>query len=141
MCKGLVLLLLLVAVGLPGCLGLTTAPVQPPHGAIYTRIRAPLTVNYHNTKVADTQAQPATEEVNGIFGRYTAKAAGCKVGTASTTYLSIPLWYISLDFAWDRCDIETAAKQGGLQKVHYADYEVEEVLGIFGRFTVRAYGE
>ena len=139
--KRLVLLLLLVAVGLPGCYSMTTVPVQPPYGAIYTRFRAPLTVDYNGTKVAETGAQSATEEVSGLFGRYTVKAAGCKVGTASTTYLSIPVWYTSLDLAWDRCDIEAAAKQGGIQKVHYADYEVEEVLGIFGRFTVRAYGE
>ncbi len=139
--KRLVLLLVLVAVGLPGCLGLETAPVQPPRGAIYTKIRAPLTVNYRGTVVSTDSAvsPPALGGMGTALGG--AALAGSKVGTASTTLLSIPLWYTSLDFAWDRCDIETAAKEGGLQTVYYADYEVEQVVGIFGRFTVRAYGK
>ncbi|MHC4789028.1 MAG: TRL domain-containing protein [Planctomycetota bacterium] len=37
--------------------------------------------------------------------------------------------------------MEHAARNGGLTKVHYADYEILEILGIFGQFTVRAYGE
>ncbi|MCK4376192.1 MAG: hypothetical protein KAX19_12715 [Candidatus Brocadiae bacterium] len=28
-----------------------------------------------------------------------------------------------------------------MTKVHYADYEILEILGIFGQFTVRAYGQ
>jgi len=117
--KGMVFFLLLAfVVGLAGCQSLIKTPVRPPQGWIYTKVRAPLTVNCHGTKTA-----------------------GNKVGVATTTFLSIPLYYVSLDFAWDDCDVKKAADQGGITTVYYADYELEQVLGIFGRFTVRVYGE
>ena len=101
-----------------GC-ALSGAPVSPPGGLLFSHYKAPLTVDFDKTKVCD------------------------KVGHASTFYLKIPYVssFVDLSFAWNRCDIDAAAKQGGLGTVHYADYEVFTVLDVFGRFTVHAYGE
>jgi hypothetical protein len=100
---------------LAGCV-LQKTPVVPPVGALYTEYTAPLTVNFNNTKVS---TKPP--------------------GSSSTMYIHIP--YIDLTFAFDQCDIQTAAANGRLTTVHYADYKIMSVLGIFGEFTVYAYGE
>jgi len=117
--KRTVLFLLPALVGLCAGCALSRTPVAPPAGAIFTHYKAPLTVDFDNTKVCN------------------------KVGRASTFYFRVP--YVSslvdLSFAWNRCDIEAAAREGGLRTVHYADYEVFQVLDVFGRFTVHAYGE
>ena len=99
---------------LTGCMQHQT-PVRPPEGGLYTGYRAPLTTNFNNTKL------------------------GTKVGVARTVYISIPFLWI--DFALDSCDIRTAARNGGIKTVTYADYEVQKVLGLFGEFTVRVHGD
>lgn len=37
--------------------------------------------------------------------------------------------------------IETAAKNGGITKIHHVDHEVYNVLGIYAKFTTVVYGE
>ena len=37
--------------------------------------------------------------------------------------------------------IETAMKNGGITKVYYVDWEVENILGIIGKYKVIVYGE
>ncbi|MDL2124517.1 MAG: TRL-like family protein [Deltaproteobacteria bacterium] len=37
--------------------------------------------------------------------------------------------------------IEAAKKDGGITKVHHVDWEVENILGIFGKYKVTVYGE
>jgi hypothetical protein len=108
------LVLAAVAALCTGCVA-WKAPVVPPSGAIYTHYKAPLTLN--------DQPAPLCE----------------KSGKSSTSYLA--LFYPAYSVAWADAAIETAAKEGGLQKVHYADYEVLSVLGIYAEFTVRVYGE
>ena len=61
-------------------------------------------------------------------------------GSSSTFYFKEPILGL-FDFAWDDCDIETAAANGGISTVHYADYSVMQLLGLFGRTTVTAHGE
>ena len=113
--KLLVLLLLpALALSLAGCVAHRT-PVRPPEGLLFTQYKAPLTVNFENAKL------------------------GTKTGVAKTMYIFVP--FIGIDFAWSRCDIEAAAKNGGIQTVTYADYEVIKVLGLFGEFTVRAHSD
>ncbi len=102
-----------VAVLSSSCAAPWRVPVDPPRGMLFTHYRAPLTANFGEVPVSD------------------------KVGTASTFY--VDLW--GYDFAWDDVSIEAAAREGGLSRVHYADYEVLQILGIFAQFTVRAYGE
>lgn len=89
--------------------------VKPPVGVLFTQYSAPLTA-----------------EPNGA-------PVGAKVGIASTLYVRDPL-ITGFDVAWDDASIEAAAEQGGLSEVFYADYEVTQALGVFGRFTTRAYG-
>jgi hypothetical protein len=95
-----------------GCAGFR-APVIPPHGIIFTKYSAPLTVPVSKT--------PAT---------------GGKVGKASTIYVGF-----YLDVATGDASIQAAAKEGGISKIYYADYEIVEVLGIFWQFTIKVYGE
>ncbi len=37
--------------------------------------------------------------------------------------------------------IQKAAHNGGITKVHYADYRFENILGIYAKFTTVAYGQ
>ena len=89
------------------------APVVPPPGLLFTQYRAPL-----------------TPEVSGV-------PVTTKVGIHNSRFFGLSQY----SFAWDDASIAAAAKQGGLSKVYYADYEVLNVLGIYAEFTVRAYGE
>ena len=43
--------------------------------------------------------------------------------------------------AWGDCSIETAKKNGGITKVHHIDFDVNNILGIYGKYTVTVYGE
>jgi hypothetical protein len=97
---------------------LAKAPVVPPVGLVYEHIKAPLSVNYK-----DTQVNPG------------------KVGSVKTRYFcGWPLIFNS-SFAMDDASIEAAARQGGLDEVAYADYEMMNVLGVYSEFTVHAYGK
>ena len=111
---------LLMALGLSlflasGCITFKT-PVAPPPGLLFTFYKAPLTTEYHPTPICD------------------------KRGEASTFCVRDFVW-TGLTIAWDEADIDTAARNGGLQTVKYAEYEVLIVLGLFGKFKVIAYGE
>ena len=37
--------------------------------------------------------------------------------------------------------IKTAAANGGITKIKYVDYEVENILGIYGKYTTIVYGD
>jgi hypothetical protein len=110
------------SLGLTGCggrLGDYRAPVVPPQGLIMTDVCAPLTVDFDKTPVCT------------------------KEGTASTYFIRIPVTLVShwLTFGWGEADIKTAAAHGGLKTIAFADYQSLVLLGVFGRFTVKAYGE
>ena len=64
-----------------------------------------------------------------------------KVGRAGTSIVVIPLFFVQLDFAFGDASIDRAAENGNISRVHYADMEYTQVLGIFGRYEVIAYGE
>ncbi len=38
------------------------------------------------------------------------------------------------------CSLETAARNGGITEINYADYSFYNVLGVYMRFTVTVYG-
>jgi len=65
---------------------------------------------------------------------------GQKKGTASTFYVRDPI-FTGADLSWDDASIAAAAENGKLHSVYSADYEVIQILGVFGKFTVTAYGE
>jgi len=37
--------------------------------------------------------------------------------------------------------IETAKQNGGITKVHHVDWDVENILGVYGKYKVIVYGE
>ncbi|MBC8234123.1 hypothetical protein H8E77_31640 [bacterium] len=64
----------------------------------------------------------------------TANSNYSKVGTASCESI---LGLIATGDA----SIETAAKNGGITKIHHVDYESKSILGIYAKYTVIVYGE
>lgn len=44
-------------------------------------------------------------------------------------------------FAWGDCSITAAAADGGLKRVDYVDYSYDNIIGIWQKATVTAYGE
>ena len=44
-------------------------------------------------------------------------------------------------YAWGDCSVTAAAREGGLKRVDYLDYEYDNVIGIWQKVTVTAYGE
>jgi hypothetical protein len=89
---------------------------MPPLGLAFANQRAPLTIDFDETPI------------------------GSKHGTAAVTFVQDPL-LTGINLAWGDASVETAAEEGGINTVHYADYEVLNVLGIFVRFTTHAYGD
>jgi hypothetical protein len=57
-----------------------------------------------------------------------------KVGTAESNSLFALV-------TWGDSSIQTAAKNGGISKVKYVDYEVQNILGIFGKYTTIVHGD
>lgn len=100
--------------------GLTShkAPVNPPGGAIFAHVKAPLTANYDGNA---------------------AGAATMKTSSSQTKFLNVPIagqW----SFSWDDAAIGQIASSAGMTSVAYADYEVMNILGIWQTFTVHVYG-
>lgn len=113
------LVAIILALGLIAGTGCTMyrAPFQPAHGLLVSSVKAPLSVDFDRTEVAGN------------------------TGTASSMFVSIPFTDNLLSFAWNDCDIASAARNGGLDQVEYADYEFLQILGLFGRMTVVAHGK
>ena len=111
------LLLAAMAVAFSGCgTGLyPRVPVKPGPGFIFASYQAPLMVNYDKTKVSK------------------------KHGEAWTYYIYEP--FLGTSWSWGDASIEAAAAKGGVKTVNHADYKWLGVLGMFGQFTVTAYGE
>ena len=112
----LLLMLLLVATMLTGCLH---APVRPPSGLLFTQHKAPLTTDFDNTRI------------------------GSKTGRSSSLFFMEP--FLGTSYAWGRAGIQSAVeearKSGNIETVSYADYEYLSVLGIVKIFTVEAHGD
>ncbi|MBM3334176.1 hypothetical protein FJY63_05900 [Candidatus Sumerlaeota bacterium] len=115
--RQIALLVVLVAglTSLTGCTIAYVTPVRPPTGVFISTFKAPLSVDFSSTPICE------------------------KRGSASTFYFRDPI-FTGLDFAWGEADAHAAAAQGNLKTVEYADYELLGILGIFGKFTVTAYG-
>ena len=115
---GLAILFLLLANGCSyNARSFPRVPLAPPPGFVFTQIKAPLSLDY-----AATASQPP------------------KTGSAMTHYVGLP-FYDVISFAWnDTANVETAARNGGITEIEYADYELLQVLGVYSQFTVHAYG-
>ena len=87
------------------------APVMPPVAGLVTSVEMPLTTNVGPNTPVSTKQGSAT--VMNVLGILTVGNAG----------------------------LDAAAKDGGLQQIHYADYSYFNLLWIFQTFTTTAYGE
>ena len=118
--KPLVVLVLLGSVLLlTGC-GMYLAPVKPPLGGAISTFKAPLTVNFNDTPVSGDLKHASKKK---------------------TQYLFMTLF--APDFAWGEVDVPRIARDAGITKVSYADYEVlyiNLILFIYAEFTVHVYG-
>ena len=61
-------------------------------------------------------------------------AIPAKEGTATTECI------LGLVLTGD-AGLKTAAKNGGISKIHSADYRLKNILGIYSKFTTIVYGE
>ena len=95
-----------------GCQVGPIAGVVPPPGYILTDIKAPLSANNQGVTIG-----------------------GAKVGKAEVKQY---IWIVTTG----DCSLMAAAKDAGITKVTYADYEYFTVLsGIFSRFCVVVHGD
>jgi TRL-like protein family len=61
-------------------------------------------------------------------------AAGTKSGEATCTSILILV-------AMGDCSIQAAKSQGGIKRVAYVDRKVENILGVYGKYTTIVYGD
>lgn len=106
-----------------GCGAAYKSPVIPPQGLIYTQVKAPLDYDFNATTAKNEE------------GRRLRK------GRSHTKYIFVPLLIINFDVAWGDAALGEAAKDGNLSIIHYADYEMMHVLGLYAEYRVTAYGE
>lgn len=93
-------------------------PVLPPQGVLYTNTKAPMSVHWNQTPV------------------------GGKEGTSVAYSVGVPfLFGGTLRIAWGDGSVETAQKNGGIEKVNYTEYTSMSILSVFTRTTVHAHGE
>ncbi len=94
------------------------APVTPPLGRFVSVYRAPLSVGPCEIPPRRlTVGKSKTQRFHDIF-------------------------ITGLDYAWGDASLEEAIEDGELTRVYYADYETLVILfGLYGQFTVYAYGE
>lgn len=112
----------MVTLGVPlilstGCAGSFNyqAPVVVPSGAIYQKTIAPLS---HKTPFQVSE----------------------KVGTAKAEYLYVPIHPV-LSVSYGDASVNSAAKNGGIKKIHHVDYQRTNILGIYSTIEVFVYGE
>lgn len=110
-----------VVLGLPlGCVAYE-ASVVPPRGVLIEHITVPLTTNMKST--------PCGKLVK-------------KYSKSKSYYLHDP-FFSGLDFSWhlDGDYIARLAREGGITKIAYADYELFGVLDVYAKFTINIYGD
>lgn len=101
-----------------GCASPVSAPVEPPAGALFAYYSAPLETNFENTPV------------------------GSKTGIAQLHFFREPFsGYRVPIVTLAEASLKQAARDAFIDRVHYADYEVLNVLGIYVQVTVRVSGD
>ncbi|MEM7260504.1 MAG: TRL domain-containing protein [Planctomycetota bacterium] len=113
--RGLTILTLLSGLLLAGC-SISRVPFHPAPGFVFTNVDAPLTLDLRG------------------------QSRGTKMGTSSAYFVGFPLLPV-LSVGIGDASLEAAMAEGGLTRVHYADYHQFQILGVFGNFEIRAYGE
>jgi len=70
----------------------------------------------------------------GAIGAGSGDVSYSKVGKAMSTSI---LGLVAMGDA----SIKTAAANGGITRIKYVDYEVDNILGIYGKYTTVVYGD
>jgi len=70
----------------------------------------------------------------GAIGAGSGDISHSKVGKATSTSI------LGLVATGDS-SIKAAAANGGIKKIKYVDYEVENILGVYGQYTTVVYGD
>jgi hypothetical protein len=96
--------------------------VQPPGGRLFTLQKAPM--------VCRCWAPGGVR-----------RSPDLKVGTASAANVVVPRTSGLLSAGWGDVSLQTAAANGGISTIHYADYQVLSILGVYTQATVYVYGE
>ena len=69
-------------------------------------------------------------------------ATSPRTGRSSAKYIGIPIPFIGyFDFAFGDGDIATAARDGGISRIDYVDYEFTCVLGIYSHLETIVHGD
>ncbi len=92
------------------------SPVIPGSGALFTNYKAPVQVNFDATP------------------------RGSKHGEGVVTYVREP-FFTQFDIAFGDVSLAKVAADSGITKVHYTDYEVLSILGIYVQFKLHACGD
>ncbi len=92
-------------------------PLIPPQGFLFQQVQAPLSLDFDNTEAN----QPLT-------------------GSSTTHFVAFPFYQQLSVSVMDPASVELAARNGGIKEIVYADYETFNILGVYSRFTVNAYG-
>jgi hypothetical protein len=108
---GLWIFCLILTLGFTGCATGPRAPFVPSQAMLLTATVAPLSTEFNDTPVDEL-----------------------RVGTASTTN-------ICGLFAIGDCSLYTAARNGDLKTIVFADYENFSFFGLYQSTTVRVYGK
>jgi hypothetical protein len=96
--------------------------VAPAKGLIFTLYRAPM-----NCRMEAPGGVPCGKDL--------------KHGTTSAQAFFLPVAMHTLSAGWGDAAFDAAAREGGIQTIYYADYELLDVLGIYERATVHVYGK
>jgi hypothetical protein len=101
-----------------GCASPVEAPVEPPSGGLFAWYSAPVQTNFAETPV------------------------GTKVGLAELHFLREPFsgYRVPVVTLAD-ASVREAASNAFLRKIHYVDYQVLNVLGIYVQVTIRVVGD
>jgi len=91
-------------------------PVKPPGGFLFEKFSAPMQTNFDAT------------------------AAGSKVGTATARFIYEPV-LTRTSLTWGDASLRRAVEQAGITKVHYVDYEILSVLGVYVQLTTKVSGD
>ncbi len=100
-----------------GCTPMLRSPIIPPCGIIYTRIKAPCSTKYKETRVGEKRPY----------------------WTSFTEYVYEPFYGTS--WAWGDASIQKIAELNKLKNIDYVDYEYLNVLGIYQLLIIMPRGQ
>lgn len=93
------------------------APVKPPPTLLFESFTVPADTNFESTPI------------------------GSRRGSAKVQFLQDPIFTGLPIITWGDASVATAAAKGGIREIHYVDYDVLSVLGIYLEVEVHVSGD